>query len=174
MKIIIEGESPLLEMAKIVKHNADKNICGDFGDYIYFSKAKGSHSARIKFYGGSKESNNTEDAPTMKFDNDGNTELVLQPRMNKKNCPNAYDKNYLKLVSNFVKRALPVLLLVWYGKVDESDAVRYFEGTDTLERMIRFGTNMKPKTAHTLMKASNMEELHRLCKQLDVYNFEEA
>lgn len=166
---IVESDN-LCEMAKLMTDFADKSICGDFGKFIYFSQSLDSHGPRIKFYGGTKETGTTRKAPTMSFTNDGDKELILQPWMNKKNCPNAFDDNYIENVENFIDKLLPILLLVWYEKLDEGFSQKYFEGFISLKDLLRT-SDFDPDIVTSMMNIVDMNELHEFCKKNNLYKF---
>lgn len=172
MRLFINESEPLYEMSKLTKKYASAE-CGDFGEFIYFSPKICQHGPRVKFYGGTKETSNTRNAPTMKFDNDGNTELGDLGNLNKKNCPNAFDSKYLKKVSDFIKKMLPILLLVWYDKMDEADALAYFHGNLSLPDLIDSVDIKDSNILNQLKESKNIYALHRNCKQLGLYTEEE-
>ena len=136
MKRYIHEAEDIFAMSKIVKKYAISDIVNDIGQYIYFSESNSSHGPRIKFYGGTKETSSTKDAPALAFDENGNCTLILQDWMNKKNCPNAFDDNYLDGITSFISRYKSILLLVWFKHLDEGDALAYFHGQINLEELI--------------------------------------
>ena len=164
----IYEEDTYLEMAKLVKRKAN-SIYGNIGEFIYFSPCNSSHGPRIKFYGGTADSSTTKTAPSMKFDNNGNTTLELADWMTKKNCPNAFDKHYIENVSKFVKMTYPVLLLVWFNRLDEAEALDYFEGRESLNELLTFvnfgNIDIDINTIET------MSDLDDICQEYNLYNF---
>lgn len=84
INLVYEDKQSLFEMAKLIQDYADESLCGDFGEFIYFSPSLDSHGPRVKFYGGTKETSTTRKAPTLAFTNNGETELRLEPWMDKK------------------------------------------------------------------------------------------
>lgn len=169
MIVRIVEEEPLFEMAKLMKDYAKDDIA-DFGDFIYFSQSNSSHGPRIKFSGGTKQTYKTSDAPTMSFTVDGVTELELQPWMTKKNCPNAFDKSYVDKVTNFVHTMLPVLLLTWFEKLDEGYTLKYFEGNLNLQALLN-KCDVDYDIKRQLTSVNDLEELHIICKKLNLYKF---
>lgn len=161
----------LLEMSHLSAKRADKNRCGEFDTFIYFSQCLDSHGPRIKFYGGSKETQTTRTAPTYTFDKDGPGEVILQSWMNKKSCPNAFDKKCLEQISNFIKKTLPILLLVWFYKLNEDDALAYFQGYDSFEDLLNNINEPDKETKQELFKSKDLNDLHDKCKRYSVYNF---
>lgn len=170
IKIIKEDNSYLYEMSKLTKKYANKAL-GDFGEFIYFSPSNSSHGPRIKFYGGTKESSTTKNAPTMSFDVNGNTQVELVNWMNKKNCPNAFNNDYVIKVENFIKTTLPILLLVWFSKLDEADALEFFKGNLSINDLI-LCMDVDEVTQIELIKAHTLKELHKICKTQDLYKFD--
>lgn len=159
-------EEMYLEMAKLTKKRANP-IYGDIGEFIYFSKKNSSHGPRIKFYGGTADTSSTNDAPSMKFDKEGNTELELADWMTKKTCPNAFNKKYVANISKFIKTVYPILLLVWFDKLDESEALLYFQKhipfSELLES-IDFGD-----IDVDIEKIQTIEDLDTICKEYNLY-----
>lgn len=165
--IKIVNEDIFYEMSKLTQKYADEELCGDFGEFIYFSPCLDSHGPRVKFYGGTKETSTTRNAPTLAFTNNGETTIELASWMNKKNCPNAFDNNYIQKISDFIQKFLPILLLVWYGKLDEADALKYFEGDLSLEELLLCVTDTK----EDIIKYKNLKDLHNFCLNNNIYKF---
>lgn len=165
--ITIKEEHELyLEMARLMGNRAN-SIYGDIGKYIYFSHCNSSHGPRIKFYGGTKDTADTTNAPTMKFDKDGNSEVELADWMNKKNCPNAYDKKYTAKVANFIKMTYPILLLVWFNKIIDAEALLYFQGIISFRELLE-GAEIESLDINSI---ETMDELDDFCKKYNLYNF---
>ena len=165
--IKIVNEDIFYEMSKLTQKYADEELCGDFGEFIYFSPCLDSHGPRVKFYGGTKETSTIRNAPTLAFTNNGETTIELAAWMNKKNCPNAFDNNYIQKISDFIQKFLPILLLVWYGKLDESDALKYFEGDLSLENLLLCVTD----TDKDITKYKELKSLHDFCINNNIYKF---
>ena len=168
LNINIVTEDYVCEMSKLTKKHADSSF-GDFGEFIYFSPKNSSHGPRIKFYGGTKETSKTMNAPTMTFDHDGNTSLGSLGNLNRKNCPNAFDTKYINKVSEFIHKALPILLLVWYDKLDESDALNFFEGQYSYEETIGSCYDIDDYILKQMLQTDNLNDLHLVCKKYNVY-----
>lgn len=166
--ILKENKTPMFEMSKLTARNADKSICGDFGTMIYFSEVQAGHEPRIKFDGGTKETNSTQTAPTLKFDNMGKCEVELQSWMNKKNCPNGFDGKCISKVTYFVNRFLSLLLLVWFRKLDESDMLLYFQGHLSLQTVFE---RAEEENIRKLYPFKSMQELHSICLKNNYYSF---
>lgn len=160
-----------MEMAKLVPAFADESLCGDFGEFIYFSPCLDSHGPRVKFYGGTKETSTTRNAPSLAFTNTGETTVEIANWMNKKNCPNAFDTKYVQRVDNFIQRTLPILLLVWYFKIDEAWALKYFEGSLTLTKLLETIVDVDENIMEKIKKSKTHEELHDICLKNNVYTF---
>lgn len=167
---LIEHDT-LLEMTKLTSKRADESLCGEFDEYIYFSQCLDGHGPRVKFYGGTKETEKTTRAPSLAFTNEGKTELILQKWMNRKNCPNAFDKEYVAKIENFIKRTLPILLLVWYDKLDDSEALLFFQGTITLEELLDGVYDIDDKYLEQIKSMENLEDLHNYCLNNKLYKF---
>lgn len=160
-----------LEMAKLLPDQANKEVCGNLDLFIYFSSCQDSHGPRIKFYGGNKETSTTQKSPTYTFSINGAEKVVLQSWMNKKNCPNAFNKNTLKQIHDFINATLPILLLVWFYKLDEARALYYFQGHYDLKTILNYIDELDEITKQELLKAKNLDELHDMCKRYSVYTF---
>lgn len=173
MKIIRVKRSsePLFEMAKLTKKHADSQICNDFGDYIYFSEVLSGHSPRIRFYGGTSETRSTKNAPSYTVTRKGAGELVLEDWMTNKNCPNAFDKDYVSRVASFINDHTAVLLLVWFCRLDEADALTYFEGTWSWDNLLN-SIDCDAHLADKLRSVKDEAELHTFCLDNDLYTFD--
>jgi len=160
-----EPSESIFAMSKIVKKYAISDIVQEIGEFVYFSECNSSHGPRIKFYGGTKETSTTEKAPTLEFDSDGNCTVRLADWMDKKNCPNGYDKKYISNLDKFVKTNISILLLVWFYHLDEADALAYFHGQITFEDLLDSVKYDLPSTVNSL------SELDTFCRQHDLYKF---
>lgn len=165
MKRLIRAIEDIFAMSKIVDKYARASIANDIGKFVYFSESNSSHGPRIKFYGGAKETSSTKNAPTLAYDANGNCTLELADWMNKKNCPNAFDANYLNNLESFIANNKVILLLVWFGHLDEADALAYFHGViefeDLLEDIsIDVGDNIE-----------TLEDLDDYCLNHHLYKF---
>ena len=169
MRII--NEDTILEMAKLIPDYADESLCGDFGDFIYFSPSLDAHGPRVKFYGGTKETSTTRTAPSLAFTNDGKTEVKIAQWMNKKNCPNAFNDEYVRKVSRFVNKLLPILLLVWYDKLDEARALKYFEGSLTLNKLMTYLCDVDLDIKDHCIETNDLRKLHKYCLANNIYKF---
>lgn len=130
--------------------------------FIYISPNEGRYGPRIKFYGGSNETKSSRSCPTIKFDKDGNCELVLAKWMNKDNCPNAFDKTVLEDLGSLIRTELPVLLLLWFNRLSEDDVIRYMEGL----RILLSDNNI-------YLDTNDLKELDKYCRENNLYSFEQ-
>lgn len=163
-------ENTVFEMARIDDKYANKAITGPIPGFIYFSQVQDAHGPRVKFYGGTKETKATKNAPTYEFGINGAIKPLIQKWMTPDNCPNAFDKRCLKMVEDFINNHLALLLVTWFGYVDEFDLQRYFEGVLTFNELLDsfdVDANIKEK----IMTCKNENELYDVCKELDLYNF---
>ena len=159
MKRYIASDETIFAMSKIVDKYAIPEISNDIGKFVYFSECNTSHSPRIQFYGGTKETSTTRNAPTLKFDLLGNCEVLLAPWMDKQNCPNAFNHEYVDNLRKFIQNNKSILLLVWFGHLDEADALAYFHGQTTLNTLLSDIDFELPESIKTV-------------KELDVYCLE--
>lgn len=161
----------ILEMSKLLPHKANKNNCGDLNVFVYFSSCLDSHGPRVKFFGGSKETNSTRNSPTLTFGLNGAEKVLTRSWMNKKNCPYAYNEKIINNVKQFVNKTLPILLLVWFEKLDESDALDYFQGSYDFNKLLSFINELDDLTKQELLKSKDLNDLHDKCKRYNVYTF---
>lgn len=165
MKRLIKSSEEIFAMSKIVDKYAIPSISSDIGKFVYFSESNSSHGPRIKFYGGTKETSSTKDAPTLAYDINGYCTLELADWMNKKNCPNAFDTRYLARLEYFINANKPILLLVWFKHLDEADALAYFHGQITFEDLLENIEFDIPE------KVESLPELDDYCLSNKLYTF---
>lgn len=152
-------------MAKISQKYADVSRVGKIDHYIYFSPMNSSHGPRIKFYGGTRETGRTQTSPAYGMSQNGPTKVYLKSWMNKDNCPNAFDENYLNNIRNFISSNLAILLLVWYEKLDQSDALHYFEGNISWQSLLE----SIEVDSYIILKCKNNQDLNNFCIQNNLY-----
>lgn len=155
MKRYIHSSEDIFVMSKILDKYAIPEVAKMLGKYIYFSESNSSHGPRVKFYGGTKESSSTQNAPTLAFDIDGNCTLELADWMNKKNCPNAFNKKYLANLEKFIKTYKSILLLVWFKHLDEGDALAYFHGQISFRELLNECEFNIPEEINSLAELDN-------------------
>ena len=168
MKILVKKQEDILCMAKLTSKYADKSITGVIHDFVYFSNCNQSHEPRIKFYGGTSHTMSTKNAPSMSFGISGEPELVIYDWMNKKNCPYAFDKQVIEDIRYFIIKNRPILLLVWFRKLNEEDALHYFEGTLNWEELVDC-IGWKDNQIEHICKT--MDQLHEQCLKYNMYQF---
>lgn len=164
-------EDTILEMSKLTADYADESLCGDFGEFIYFSSCLDSREPRIKFYGGAKETSTLRNAPSLAFTNTGKTIIEIVPWMNKKNCPNAFNEKYVAKIHNFVQRTLPILLLVWYEKLDEALALEFFNGNVKFKKLLESLYDLGADVESAVKSSKSLKDLHKICLENNVYKF---
>lgn len=165
MKRLVKHKENLFGMSTIRSKNAIPEAKKLIPQFIYISSVDGNHGPRLKFSGGSSETDRSKTAPTMAFDNNGDCSLVLQKWMNKSNCPNAFDASVISGLKRFVKTFLPVLLLTWYERIDEGIAVEYMIAVSDLREIVEQvsdATNIR-----------NLIDLDSYCRQNGLYSFEQ-
>lgn len=165
MKRLIHSPEDIFAMSKVLNKYAIPEVSKVVGKYVYFSESNSSHAPRIKFYGGTKETSSTKDAPTFAFDVDGNCTLELASWMNKKNCPNAFDKEYLSNLESFVKNYKSILLLVWFKHLDEGDALAYFHGQISFRELLNECEFYIPE------EVTSVKQLDDYCAASSFYKF---
>lgn len=167
MKRLIRHTEDVFCMSKLSEKYVDMSVTGKVHGYIYFSECNDSHGPRIKFYGGNSKSKNTKDAPSMSFSTDGEPELVKSHSLNSKDYPYAFDNSVVSDVKNFIKRNRPLLLLVWFRRLDEADLLEYFCGRLSFEDLLRCIDCPDGE----IQECDSMKSLHETCKLLGLYKF---
>lgn len=152
-------------MSKIVDKYAITPVSKDIGKFIYFSECNASHGPRIKFYGGTKDTSSTRKSPTLKYTKSGNCSVELADWMNKDNCPNAFDAAYIQKLSNFIANYKSILLLVWFKRLDEGDALAYFHGQIPFRELI---SDIEYDVPDTVKSAKQLDEF---CLKNKLYSF---
>lgn len=168
MKRYIRSQEDIFAMSKISSKYAVPDVKQNIDNFVYFSECNSSHGPRIKFYGGTKETSTTKEAPTLAFDVDGNCEVELADWMNKKNCPNAFNDDCINKLSDLINRYLPVFLLVWFKHLDEADALAYFHGQISLYDLID-STDLG--LTEVLSKDFTLEDVDKICRTYNYYKF---
>lgn len=167
-RVIISSVDDIFAMAKIVESKADISRTGEIHDFIYFSECTSSHGPRIKFYGGTSATSTTKTAPSMSFGVNEQPKVILQSWMNKRNCPRAYDKSIIRDLKDFIEKTKPILLLVWFKRIEETDAQDYFHGYIGWDELLSgacLGNRIEPDTIKSL------KELNDVCMKYNLYRF---
>lgn len=95
--------------------------------------------------------------------------LILQSWMNKKNCPNAFNKAVLDKVERFINLVYPGLLLVWFQHLDESDLLDYLQGRDSWEAML-LNIICNDSAKQKILQCENWSDLDIVCKTYKLYS----
>lgn len=169
MKMIIESKEDTFFMSKLVARKADISRTGVIHDYIYFSECNDSCDPRIKFYGGTIQTKGIRNAPSMSFGVNTEPKVMLQHWMNPENCPRAFDDKVIEDLKQFIRKNKPILLLVWFGKLDETDALDYFQGYMEWEELI---SCILWNNEILEYSCSTTEELHYICLKENMYILE--
>ena len=162
MKRLVYQDMDIMCMAKLSEKYADHSITGDFGNFIYFSKAQHSVGPRVKFYGGGNNLS-TKGLPSLEFNVNGVGKVIGDRKL----YPNIDDEEYMTKVRGFVDKFRSLLLLIWYNWMEEDDLQHYLEGKLSWKRLMQ-STGIPELTK---CKNGNMEQLHKLCLQCGLYNF---
>lgn len=172
MKRFIESSTTIEAMSKLKYKFADKTLFDvNFGEFIYFSPVLDSHGPRIKFYGGSKETSTTRTAPSLTFGVDVPCTVLVQSWMNNKNCPNAFDEDYIRDLVKTVQKIKPLLLLVWFNRLDEAETLKYFEGDYSWNDLLESVQDVDDSIMNEILKCKNLKELDACCKKYNLYTF---
>lgn len=135
----------------------------------FTSKATPDIGPAIRFHGGTLATGITPCAPSLGFDIYGNCEVIIGEWMNEENCPNAFDPYFVGKVTKFVQEHLPVLCLLYLGKLPASDAMDYFTGKDKWELMLTGIQDVSDDVYLWLQYASNPFELHKRAFEAGLY-----
>lgn len=158
-------------MSKLTAKRADTSITGKIYGFIYFSEALAGHGPRIKFAGGTAETNTTHTAPSLLISQNGAEEVELQSWMNKKNCPNAFDDKVVTAVCDFADKFVSLLLLTWFKKLDESETLLYFQGIESFSELLENIENVSDDIYEEIQHCKTLDELHQFCKAHQLYQF---
>lgn len=115
----------------------------------------------VRFYGGTTATGITPCAPSLVFDIYGNCEVIIGEWMNEENCPNAFDLSFVGKVAKFVQENLPVLCLLYLGKLSAADTMDYITGKDKWEIMLTGIKDIPDDLYLWLQYADNPFELHK-------------
>lgn len=171
-RVISSKQQPIFSMSKLRNDLASLDRTGDIPEFIYFSEALAGHGPRVKFYGGTKATSRTTDCPSMLISKEHGADRVeILSWHNKKNCPNAWDERVLDMVSGFVDRNLPLLLLVWFQKLDESYLLKYFEGAWSWKYLLNRLTDIPEDIKNIAIDSQSVVELHQICSENRLYVF---
>ena len=166
MKRYIQSQEDIFAFAKLTSKYADISRTGEILDFIYFSPVQAGHAPRIKFYDGVHKK--TVDSPYIEFGVD-DIPTIDKSQYSRKDNPNVFDDTYVNTIISFVVRTRPILLLVWFMRLDQADALHYFEGSISWEELL----NDIECDNQNISKCSNYEDLHNFCKENDLYSFED-
>lgn len=164
MKRYIKSAEDVFGMSKIYNDRCLNSVKGTIPEFVWVSSQYASHGPRLKFNGGTAESNKKHNSPTMKFDCDGNCQVVYTKAMNRKNCPNAYDSKVIDQLTAFVHTMLPVLLLMWFERVREDICEDYIRGYLPLSEI----TQQLNCPAYV----TTLSQLDTYCRENDLYTFD--
>ena len=132
--------------------------------FVYVSHSDRGHGPCLEFNGGTSETNKSRTAPTLAFDNNGNCKVITQLWMDRKNCPNAFDHTVVSNLSKFVNAVLPLLLLMWYERIDEAAVVEYLVQVESFEDVV--------SEIEAPSNVTTMKELDKYCRENNLYSFE--
>ena len=151
---------------------ADKSITGPIPGFIGFpTYLQDFHGPRIMFDGGARETGNPSDAPVYEYGIDGPIKPIIRTWMDETNCPNAFNPDRLKEVTDFINDHLALLLLTWFCRVDDADVQQYFEGRLPFSELLD-SIDVLPEQKKQVIKCSSEKELHEICKALGLYKLE--
>ncbi len=172
IKISYDKGKPLMEMSKLMNEELDKSLFKNLDcRFIYFSQVQAGHGPRIKFDGGTSQSDTTQTSPSITFDKNYNFEVKLAGHMDKKSCPNAFNKQIIDTLKKFITKFLPILLLTWYEYLDDGYVGMFFRGTKTYVDLLcsaRIPLDIKDE----FIRCTTLEKLDEFCRKNDLYNFE--
>lgn len=154
--------------------NADTERTGRFQGYIAFGDwTDNDEGICVRFHGGTPFSGHLDHAPVMHFDIYGDCKFALSMWMNKHNCPNLYDEEYISQITAFIQRNLPILYLVYDRYLDKEDALAYFEGKISYEKLLSSVYRIAEELYAGLLTCQNNAQLHIFCVQHQIYGTSE-
>lgn len=159
-------------MCRITDKHADMTVAGHIPGFIGLpTYLQDFHGPRIMFDGGARETDNLFDAPVYEYGIDGPKNLITRTWMDETNCPNAFDPERLKVITDFINAHLAILLLTWFCKVDDADLQQYFEGRIPFSKLLD-SIDVSPEHKDQIIKCNSEEELHETCKTLGLYKLD--
>ena len=161
----------IFSMSKLTAKRTDSSVTGKIYGFIYFSEALTGHGPRIKFAGGTAETNTSQTSPGLLISQNGAEAIELQDWMNKENCPNAFDDKVVTAVCNFADKFISLLLLTWFRKLDESETLLYFQGTESFSELLENIENVSDDIYEKIQLCKTLDELHQFCKAHQLYQF---
>ena len=135
----------------------------------FTSKAVPEIGPSVRFYGGFATTGITPCAPSLAFDVYGNCEVIMGEWMNEENCPNAFDPSFVGKITKFVQENLPLLCLLYLGKLSAADAIDYFTGKDKWELMLTGIKDIPDNVYLWLQYANDPFELHKRAFDAGLY-----
>jgi len=154
--------------------NADTERTGRFQGYIAFGDwTDDDEGICVRFHGGTPFSGHLDHAPVMHFDIYGDCKFALSMWMNKHNCPNLYDEEYISQITAFIQRNLPILYLVYDRYLDKEDALAYFEGKISYEKLLSSVYRIAEELYTGLLTCQNNAQLHEFCVLEGLYGKQE-
>ena len=166
MKRYIHSQEDIFAFAKLTSKYADTTRTGEILDFIYFSPVQAGHGPRIKFYDGVHKK--TADSPYIEFGVD-DMPTIDRSQYSRKDNPNVFDDAYVNTIISFVIRTRPILLLVWFMRLDQADALHYFEGSISWKELL----DDIECDNQNIGKCNDYEDLHNFCEENNLYSFED-
>lgn len=171
-KIVRAIQEPIFSMSKLRSDFASVDRTGEIPEFIYFSEVMVGHRPCVKFYGGTKETQNAANCPSMLMSKEhGAGDVEILSWHTKKNSPNAWNPKVTDRVAEFVDRNLPLLLLAWFRKLDESYLLQYFEGTWPWHDTLNYVTDVSDDVKRRVVKSKSVMDLHQICLMNNLYEF---
>lgn len=156
--------------SELTQQMENAKATGQPWDFIAFGPKKDPDlGPLVRFYGGAAATAITASAPSMTFDVFGNCEVLMGTWMNEENCPNAYDKMFVGKVRRFVQQLLPVLFLVYLGRLHAADVMDCLGRKTTWETMLSAITGLPEEDYLRLQYAEDSFVLHRLMFDIGLY-----
>lgn len=163
MKRVVRCHDNVFGMSRVRTKYSRPEIRNLIPGFVYVSSVESGHGPRVKFDGGTSETNKKDTCPSMEFDSNGNCQVVLQSWMTRKNCPNAFSPQVVSNVKEFVRIELPVLLLMWFEHLDEATAYNYLQGFVDLDDIVE-----ELKAPENI---SSLNQLDEYCRMKNLYSF---
>lgn len=162
------------QMCVLYARNADTSRTGIIEQYIAFGDwADHCDGPSVRFHGGTPFTGQLDNAPVMQFNIYGDCIVAPSIWMNVHNCPNVFDEGFLKRVTHFIQRNLPILYLVYERFLDKADALAYFEGEINWKTMLASIYRLPEELYIGILACENNAQLHTFCIDQKIYGEKE-
>lgn len=129
--------------------------------FIYYAQTDGSLYSRIRF-----RLKNFKDyklkLPELHFTYEGISHITYDLNMTKNKYPEMYNEELINEIKNIVIKYKCLLLLIWFGLLDENDLLDYYLKRISLYDVIK-DIDVKKKIKKDLLLSRTLDELDKKC-----------